>query len=133
LAEKWHLSDDIIQVIAHHHDVKQCEKANALVAIVHLSDLLSRVRGLGHGYYEGQTLDLVHDPAWTVLSREYHDLDGVDRVRFTFELDGSVADIHELVLTIFGALRSNDNFAWRAHFSRVPCARSGAFLLKANR
>ena len=31
LAEKWHLGDDIIQVIAHHHAIEQSETAQSLV------------------------------------------------------------------------------------------------------
>jgi putative nucleotidyltransferase with HDIG domain len=103
LAEKWHLNEDIVEVIAHHHSVDQSERAQPLVALVHLSDLLCRVRGLGYGYYERQKVDLAHDPAWAVLLKEYRDLEGVDLVRFTFELDEAVANIHELVSTIFGS------------------------------
>lgn len=103
LAEKWHLSEDIVQVIAHHHAVEESEKAQPLVALVHLSDLLCRVRGLGYGYYERQKVDLAHEPAWAVLLKEYRDLEGVDLARFTFELDEAVADIYELVSTIFGS------------------------------
>jgi len=103
LAEKWHLGEDIVQVIAHHHALEQSEKAQPLVALVHLSDLLCRVRGLGYGYYERQRVDLAHDPAWAVLLREHRDLEGVDLVRFTFELDEAVDNIYELVSTIFGS------------------------------
>ncbi len=103
LAEKWNLSEDIIQVIAHHHAIEHSEKARPLVALVHLSDLLCRVRGLGYGYYERQKVDLVHDPAWAVLLEQHRDLEGVDLVRFTFELDDAVANIYELVSTIFGS------------------------------
>jgi len=73
-----------------------------LVALVHLSDLLYRVRALGYGYYERQKVDLVHDPAWAILQKEYRDLEGVDLVRFTFELDEAVSEICQLVATIFG-------------------------------
>jgi putative nucleotidyltransferase with HDIG domain len=103
LAEKWNLSEDIIQVIAHHHAIEHSDKARPLVALVHLSDLLCRVRGLGYGYYERQKVDLVHDPAWAVLLEQHRDLEGVDLVRFTFELDDAVANIYELVSTIFGS------------------------------
>ncbi len=103
LAEKWHLSDDIIQVIAHHHAIGDSEEAAPLVALVHLSDLLCRVRGLGYGYFERQKVDLVHDPAWAILLAQHRDLEGVDLVRFTFELDEAVANIYELVSTIFGS------------------------------
>ena len=44
LAEKWYLASDIIQVIAHHHAPEQSPQAQPLVALVHLSDLLCRMR-----------------------------------------------------------------------------------------
>ena len=103
LAEKWKLADEIIDVIAHHHIVEQSQKAQPLPALVHLSDLLCRMRGLGYGYYERHKVDLVSDPAWTVLLQEHRDLEGVDLVRFTFELDEAVEEIQALVSTVFGA------------------------------
>jgi putative nucleotidyltransferase with HDIG domain len=103
LAEKWKLADDVIEVIAHHHAIEQSEKAQPLVALVHLSDLLCRMRGLGYGYYERHKADLIGDPAWAILSKEYRDLEGMDLVRFTFELDEAVAEIHSLVATVFGS------------------------------
>ncbi len=103
LAEKWKLADDVIEVIAHHHAIEQSEKAHPLVALVHLSDLLCRMRGLGYGYYERHKADLIGDPAWAILSKEYRDLEGMDLVRFTFELDEAVAEIHSLVATVFGS------------------------------
>jgi putative nucleotidyltransferase with HDIG domain len=106
LAEKWKLADDIVEVIGHHHAVEQGQKAQALVALVHLSDLLCRMRGLGYGYYERHKVDLVSDPAWAILLKEHRDLEGVDLVRFTFELDESVEEIHSLVSTVFGAAKA---------------------------
>ncbi len=102
LAEKWHLSPDMVQVIAHHHAPEFSEAAQPLVALVHLSDLLCRVRGMGYGYYESHKVDLVHNPAWIILQKEYRGLEGVDLVRFTFELDEAIAEVFELVATIFG-------------------------------
>lgn len=102
LAEKWQLADDIVDVIAYHHDIEQSQKAQPLVALVHLSDLLCRMRGLGYGYYERHKADLIFNPAWAILLREHRDLDGVDLVRFTFELDEAVEEIHGLVSTVFG-------------------------------
>ncbi len=103
LAEKWKLADDIIEVIAYHHALEQSQKARPLVALVHLSDLLCRMRGLGYGYYERRKVDLIADPAWTILLQEHRDLEGVDLVRFTFELDEAVEAIHALVSTVFGS------------------------------
>ena len=102
LAEKWCLGDDIAQVVAHHHAIEQCESSQPLVALVHLSDLLCRVRGLGYGYYESHKVDLLHNPAWDVLQKEHRELEGIDLARFTFELDEAVGEIYELVSTIFG-------------------------------
>jgi putative nucleotidyltransferase with HDIG domain len=103
LAEKWKLADDIIEVVAHHHAVEQSQKAQPLVAMVHLSDLLCRMRGLGYGYYERHKVDLIADPAWAILLKEHRDLEGMDLVRFTFELDEAVEEIHTLVSTVFGS------------------------------
>ena len=103
LAEKWHLAPDMVQVIAHHHAPELSENAQPLVALVHLSDLLCRMRGMDYGYYESHKVDLAYDPAWTILQKEYSDLQGVDLVRFTFELDEAVAEVIGLVATIFGS------------------------------
>ena len=102
LAEKWKLADDVIEVIAHHHAVEESQRAQPLVALVHLSDVLCRMRGLGYGYYERHKVDLVSDPAWAILLREHRELEGMDLVRFTFELDEAVEEIHALVASIFG-------------------------------
>jgi putative nucleotidyltransferase with HDIG domain len=103
LAEKWKLADDVIDVIAHHHVFEQSQKAQPLAALVHLSDLLCRMRGLGYGYYERHKVDLVSDPAWAILLQQHRDLEGVDLVRFTFELDEAVEEIQTLVATVFGS------------------------------
>lgn len=103
LAEKWKLADDIIEVITHHHAVEKSQKFQPLVALVHLSDLLCRTRGLGYGYYERHKVDLIADPAWAILLKEHRELEGVDLVRFTFELDEAVEEIEALVATVFGS------------------------------
>jgi len=102
LAEKWDLSQDLVEVIAHHHSVEQSQRAQPLVALVHLSDLLCRTRGLGYGYYERQRVDLMSDPAWSVLLKTQPELEKLDLVRFSFELDEAVVEIHELVSAVLG-------------------------------
>lgn len=103
LAEKWKLSSDLIEVISCHHAIEHSQNAQALVALVHLSDLLCRMRDLGYGYYERHKVDLISDPAWAVLSKEHRDLENMDLVRFTFELDEEVDEIHTLVTAILGS------------------------------
>jgi putative nucleotidyltransferase with HDIG domain len=103
LAEKWDLSQDLVEVIAHHHAVEETQHSQPLVALVHLSDLLCRTQGLGYGYYERQRVDLISDPAWAVLLKAQPELGQLDLVRFSFELDEAVAEIHELVSAVLGA------------------------------
>lgn len=102
LAEKWKLADEIIEVISCHHAIERSQRAQPLVALVHLSDLLCRMRGLGYGYYERNKVDFCSDPAWAVLLKEHRELERVDLARFTFELDEAVEEIHALVATVFG-------------------------------
>ena len=103
LAEHWHLADEVTEVVAHHHAAEKSRNSRGLVAIVHLSDLLCRMRGLDYGYYECHKVDLLADPAWQILLQEHTDLEKVDLVRFTFELDEAVGEIRELVSMVLGS------------------------------
>jgi putative nucleotidyltransferase with HDIG domain len=102
LAEHWGLSPEITEVIAHHHCVEQCPEPRSLVALVHLSDLMCRMRGLDYGYYERRKVDLVSDPSWAILAQEHKELNGMDLELFTFELDDALNQVCDLVATIFG-------------------------------
>ncbi|MFZ0878682.1 MAG: HDOD domain-containing protein [Candidatus Acidiferrales bacterium] len=101
LAEQWHLPPDLIAVIEFHHKVENAKDAKALVALVHLSDLLCRVRGLGYGYYEAICLDMVEESAWKNVAEEYPQLGRIDLARFTFEIDGAMPEIYSLVDSVF--------------------------------
>ena len=107
LGEAWNLSGELIQVIAYHHQPENSETGRGLVALVHLCDLLCRVRGLDYGYYESSKVDLVADPAWEILQKTHRELQDVELARFTVELDEDVRGIYELVSTIFGSPRKN--------------------------
>jgi len=89
-------------VIAYHHAPELSKVAQPLNALVHLSDLLCRMRGMGYGYYERHKVDLVGDPAWDILLKEHRDLAKVDVALFSFELDEAVSEVSELVSAIFG-------------------------------
>jgi len=106
LAEKWKLEADVVEVIGHHHSVETAQVAPPLAALVHLSDVLCRVRDLGYGYYERHKADLICDPAWAILLKEHRELETVDLARFTFELDEAVEEVHALVASVFGSARA---------------------------
>ena len=102
LAEQWRLADEITQVIAYHHTPERCPKPQTVVALVHLSDLMCRMRGLDYGYYERQKVALMSDPAWEMLAQENKKLAEIDLELFTFELDDAIGEICQLVGMILG-------------------------------
>jgi hypothetical protein len=76
-----------------------------LACLVHLSDLLCRVRYLGYGYEEIMGVELGGDAAWQTLIRTYPALEHMDLVRFTLDIDGAMEQIVATVDSVFGAQR----------------------------
>lgn len=101
LAEHWKFSDDIIAVIEFHHHAADAPCAPALVDLIHLSDLLCRLRDLGHGYYEAMGVDLARNPAWLDLLKHCPQLANLDLARLTLDIDGAMDDIVALVDAVF--------------------------------
>lgn len=101
LAEQWKFSDDIIAVVEFHHDAEKATTARSLVALVHLSDLLCRLRDLGYGYYEAMGVDLAQDRAWTTLAGEFPALANMDVVRLSLDIEGAMEEITSLVDAVF--------------------------------
>lgn len=101
LAEHWHFSADVIEVIELHHSVTAALPGGPLVSLVHLSDLLCRLRDLGYGYYEAMGVDLAGDSAWAALVGHYPALANVDLARITMDIDGAMDEIVAVVDAVF--------------------------------
>lgn len=101
LAQQWNFPSDLVDVIEFHHDVAAATAAPALVALVHLSDLLCRLRDLGYGYYESMGVDLAGIEAWDILAKHYPNLPNLDLARITMDIDGAMDDIVTLVDAVF--------------------------------
>jgi putative nucleotidyltransferase with HDIG domain len=101
LAEAWKITPDLVQAIELHHDLGDPERGGPLVAIVHLSDLLCRLRDMGYGYYEPRQIDFANEPGWLYLVMHFPNLAGLDFARFTFMLDEYAGEVGELVSTVF--------------------------------
>jgi putative nucleotidyltransferase with HDIG domain len=101
LAEKWNLGDDLREVIRWHHEVEKATKYPALTAVVSLADLLCRVSQLGYGYDEERQVDFANEPGWGVLLTSFPQFADLDFARFTFELDGYVKEVRNLVSVLF--------------------------------
>jgi hypothetical protein len=79
------------------------ETADPLVCLVHLGDLLCRVRNLGYGYEETMAVSFWQESAWNHLTTSYPALAEMDFFRFTLDVDGSMEQIAALVNSVFAA------------------------------
>jgi HD-like signal output (HDOD) protein len=100
LADIWKLPLAISTAIEFHHHPPAEGDAVEITSIVHLADLLCRLRGLGYGYYEAREFDLLSEPAWHMLAAKYPAAAQVDMARFTFELDAHCVEVQALVDSI---------------------------------
>jgi HD-like signal output (HDOD) protein len=102
LLEHWGLPKELADAAGCHHDIKLLRKAGALACLVHLGDLLCRVRYLGYSYDETMGVDLGGDEAWQILVTSYPQLESMDMVRFTLDIDGAMDQIVATVDAVFG-------------------------------
>jgi putative nucleotidyltransferase with HDIG domain len=101
LAEAWKIPGDIADAIELHHQIGDSERGGPLVALVHLSDLLCRMRDLGYGYYEPRQIDFANEPGWLYLAIKFPHMSEIDLARFTFTLDEYAKEVGDLVATVF--------------------------------
>jgi HD-like signal output (HDOD) protein len=106
LCEHWALSKELASVAGCHHNVILLADAGPLACLVHLSDLLCRVRYLGYGYNEIIGIDLGDDAAWQLLVASYPALAKMDLIRLTLDIDGSMEQIVTIVDSIFGSKKN---------------------------
>jgi|GraSoiStandDraft_24_1057298.scaffolds.fasta_scaffold17347_2 HD-like signal output (HDOD) protein len=103
LAEKWKFGPDLREVMGYHHDPAHAHDYRSLVALVSLTDLLCRMRGLGHGFTEVREIDFLEEPGVAVLKTECPELQKFDWARFTFELESHMEEVHQLVNMVYRA------------------------------
>ena len=103
LADLWKLPPDISATIEFHHHPSRDDPDAEMTGLVYLADLLCRLRGLGHGYYEAREFDLALEAPWGMLQKKYPAAAALDVARFTFELDEYAIEVQGLVDSIFGA------------------------------
>ncbi len=101
LCDHWHFSQELSDVARCHHETDSLPNASPLLYLVHLSDLLCRVRSLGYGYDEIMVVSFDQDSAWSHLVTAYPALADVDLVRFTLDIDGSMDQIAAVVDSVF--------------------------------
>lgn len=101
LCDHWGLSQELSDVARCHHETDLLPSASPLVYLVHLGDLLCRLRSLSYGYDEIMAVTFDQDLAWTHLVAAYPGLSDIDMVRFTLDIDGAMDQIAALVDSVF--------------------------------
>lgn len=101
LARAWQMPELVLEAIEFHHDVGSARRENPLVEMVHLVDLLCRMRGIGYGYEEWRAVELAADEAWVRLARYCPKLGTMDLIRFTFDMDTYVERVKATVDAVY--------------------------------
>ena len=101
LCKHWGLSRELAEAAGCHHRLDLMATANPLVCLVHLGDLLCRVRNLSYGYTEIMAVTFPQEAAWAHLVTSYPKLADIDLFRFTLDVDGSMDQVAGLVDSVF--------------------------------
>ena len=101
LAKKWNFPLEYCDVIENHHTPQDATFDPMLVAIVNLADLFCSVRNLNYDNSEWVSFSLTEEKSWEILQRYSPNFSDLDVERFCFELDERVAEIEEMVRSIF--------------------------------
>ena len=101
LADRWELSADLREVVSFHHSPPDSHECAGLIALVELSDLLCRMSGLNHGFFEKREVNLLEQSSFSVLAAQCPGVKDFDWARLTFELDSYMDEVHALVHAIY--------------------------------
>ncbi|HVM94096.1 MAG TPA: HDOD domain-containing protein [Terriglobales bacterium] len=101
LCEHWRFSRELIDAASCHHRLEEMADPGPLLCLVHLGDLLCRVRGLAYGYSEVMAVTFSREGAWRHLVKAYPALGEVDFFRFTLDMDVAIDQISALVDSVF--------------------------------
>lgn len=103
VAQRWNFPEDLIEVVASHHNPLSAKGHRGLVAVIALSDLLCRMSGMGYGYAENRQVNFLEQPGFGLLVDECSQLRDLDWARFTFELEAYLDEVHGLVSLLYRA------------------------------
>jgi HD-like signal output (HDOD) protein len=101
LADRWELAAELRDVVSFHHSAPATHDHAGLIALVELSDLLCRMGGLNHGFFEKREVNLLEQASFAVLAQQCPGVKDFDWARLTFELDSYLDEVHALVHAIY--------------------------------
>ena len=88
------------QVILYHRDTQQAKLYASLVAIVSISDSLCQMRGVDYEPYSPSKWELLDDPAWSILTKEYPYLEDLNVASFIVEVDEYAEVARQMVAAV---------------------------------
>jgi len=91
LTEKWNLPAGLAEAVSYHHSPKDSKENPSLTAIVHLGNILCRMKNIGWG--GDDKIPLVDNYAWSTLKKMKPDLNETDIEKFLYDLDGELKEI----------------------------------------
>ena len=88
LAAHWNLPSHIAESIAYHHSPAYAGKHRELVAIIHLADVLTRIRKFGNSGNNGKPL--IARSAWQILQTKKPSLSQTEIRSYLLEFDREI-------------------------------------------
>ncbi|MBZ5628003.1 MAG: HDOD domain-containing protein [Acidobacteriia bacterium] len=101
LAQEWSLPPDVQDVILHHHQPERELDHADLTAIVNLADKLCFIGGITYAPVYAMQLDILDEPAWSILLERYPQMQTFDLARLGFELESHFGEVREVVASLF--------------------------------
>jgi putative nucleotidyltransferase with HDIG domain len=103
LAQKWHFSDEMIEVIRCHHEPSEAAINPALVAIVSLADRLCRSGGIGIGYLESPDPASQWQSDWKILAEKCPLARQMSWTDFVEDSGAFLSEVREMVKAMYQA------------------------------
>ncbi len=89
LLKHWNFPKSIITAVTYHHAPERATKFQDLTAVIHLSEILCEMWGIG---FDGdiKKVSLQDNSGWQILKQMYPQLYMLDMEKFTFELEADI-------------------------------------------
>jgi HD-like signal output (HDOD) protein len=97
LAEKWKMSDKLVDVVAHHHEVEDSKPENIIInAVVEIADHLCNITEMSFGT-DFDTDNLPEPKSWSILQENISELKNKKYDEFIDEIGSQIQSISEMV------------------------------------
>ncbi len=89
LLKYWNFPQSIYTSVLNHHHPERSQSHQELVAVIHLSDILCELWGIGFDS-DIRKFSIKDDPGWEILKQSWPAVFNLDIEKFTFELEAEI-------------------------------------------